>query len=414
MYLRKTGAVTSSESAATASAAEPALTPVDARLVDALALGAEYADRLVLATARDTHQAWADRAYGLVNRATANSAVLPRAMHDGIATGVYLGVGSVLRAAAVGLRMAGRGSPSFTPALDTSPQGRFLQSAVNGLIGDRLRDVGSPMSLSMSVRVDGRSVPVDTFSLAGAFPAATPRVVVFLHGLSENEDYWSLRRPEMGGTYGSRLHTALGWTPVYLRYNSGLPVRENGVALSALLDQLLAGWPVEVERLALVGHSMGGLVVRAGCSVQSATPGAPAWTRVLSDVVTLGTPHLGADLARGVRRGSGWLARAPEMAAFGRILDHRSVGVHDLEHGLPDLPPLPGVRYRLVSAAVGRDRGPLGRIFGDLLVRRPSATGRARTHELFPGAETLHVPRTDHFGLLNHPDVCRALRTWLV
>jgi len=106
----------------------------------------------------------------------------------------------------------------------------------------------------------------------------------------------------------------------------------------------------------------------------------------------------------------------PETAAFGRILDWRSRGVHDLVVGLADdVPPLPHARYRLVSATLTTSpRHPVGQVVGDLLVRVPSAYGRDRYGaELFPGAEVLHVGRADHFDLLNHPRVERALRDWL-
>ena len=124
--------------------------------------------------------------------------------------------------------------------------------------------------------------------------------------------------------------------------------------------------------------------------------------------------------ARRSRRTSGTaaaaLARLPETAAFGRILDQRSVGVHDLVAGLAeDVPPLPHARYRLVAATLtASPRHPVGAFVGDLLVRVPSAYGRERARaDLFPGAEVLHVRRADHFGLLNHPDVHGALRRWL-
>jgi hypothetical protein len=136
----------------------------------------------------------------------------------------------------------------------------------------------------------------------------------------------------------------------------------------------------------------------------------------VSDVVTLGTPHLGAPIARGIGHGSRGLARLPETAAFGRILDWRSVGVHDLVAGLAeDVPPLPHARYRLVAATVTtRPRHPVGHVVGDWLVRVPSAYGQDQYGEdLFPGATRLHLGRTDHFGLLNHPRVHEALREWL-
>jgi triacylglycerol esterase/lipase EstA (alpha/beta hydrolase family) len=378
-------------------------------VVDAVSLAVHYVDEVVVGTARDTHRAVADRAFAVTGRATLQAARLPQAVHDGVVAGVYGSIGVALRSTASGLnRLAATG---VGPRLNDSATGRVVHSAVNGVIGDRLRDHHPHLALAMSVRVDGKVVPVTPGELARAFPRAGSRVVVFLHGLGEHEGYWNLQRYRLGGTYGSRLEAATGWTPVYLRANTGLPVAENGVALTSLLQSLVDGWPVEVQRLALVGHSMGGLVFRAACAV-AAEHEAP-WTERVSDVVTLGTPHLGADLALGVSHGSRLLSLAPEIAAFGRLLEHRSPGIRDLERGLPELPPLPHVRYRLVSAALGSERSLLGRLLGDLLVRRGSATATRRALRLFPDADLLHVPDADHFSLLNHPDVHRALERWL-
>lgn len=378
-------------------------------LVDALALALRYADEVVVGTTRDTHRAVADRAFAVTNEATLRAARVPQLVHDGVASGVYGAVGAALRSTAGGLDRLG--ATGVGPRLNDSATGRVVHSAVNGLIGDRLRDEHPHLALPLSVRVGGEVVPVTPADLARAFPRADHRVVVFLHGLGEHEGHWNLQRYRLGGTYGTRLEAATGWTPVYLRANTGLPVAENGVALTSLLQSLVDGWPVEVRRLALVGHSMGGLIFRAACAVASEQE--DPWTQRVSDLVTLGTPHLGADLALGVSHGSRLLALAPEIAAFGRFLDHRSPGIRDLERGLPELPPLPHVRYRLVSAALGSDRSLLGRLLGDLLVRRDSATATRRALRLFPDADLLHVPDADHFSLLNHPDVHRALERWL-
>ncbi len=237
-------------------------------------------------------------------------------------------------------------------------------------------------------------------------------VVVLLHGLCEDETAWCRHRDRRGTTYGETL-ARQGWTPVLLRANTGLPLRENGTALAALLRDLVDAWPVPVERIALVGHSLGGLVLRAA---SAAVDGQGAgWTGLVSDVVTLGTPHLGAPLARGVGTGSAWLARFPESAAFGRILDWRSQGVHDLVEGLAeDVPPLPRARYRLVAATLTRSaRHPLSAFAGDLLVRPPSAYGRSPGRALFPDADVLHLPRAHHFDLLNDARVEEALVHWL-
>jgi len=380
-------------------------------LLDALSLLSEVADELLVRTARDTHYAVADRVHGLVRLSTGGGAGASEVVHRGIAGAVYGGLSVGLRAASRGLDAVA--STGVGPRLEEQPPGRFLSSAVNGLIGDRLVRERPRLAIPMAVRAAGRDVEPTAEGLAAAFPAASGRVVVFLHGWCENESHWSRGRAERGTTYGEML-AQQGWTPVFLRANTGLGLRENGAALSALMQHLVEEWPVTVDRIALVGHSMGGLVMRAAGAVAAEVE--RPWTGLVSDVVTLGTPHLGAPIARGVGHGSRGMARLPETSAFGRILDWRSVGVHDLVAGLAeDVPPLPHARYRLVAATLtSSPRHPVGHVVGDLLVRVPSAYGRDRWgNELFPGADVLHVGRTDHFGLLNHADVHRSLRDWL-
>ncbi len=285
-----------------------------------------------------------------------------------------------------------------------------MVSVVNGFIGDRLAEQQSGLAIRLAVRHGGRDVLLEPEALRAAFPAATGDVVVFLHGLSEAETNWDRDARETGGSYGTRLAAETSWTPVYLRANTGLPIAENGLALAALLDDLVAAWPTDVRRIALVGHSMGGLVMRAACAVTTSS-----WTDLVTDVVTLGTPHLGAPLERGVALGAKALGLLPESAPFGRILEYRSVGILDLRGGLaPDVRHLPHARYHLVAATLAAShRHPVSEAFGDLLVRYPSATGRPRRgREMFPGADVLHV-KGGHFDLLNHPRVYDALRTWL-
>ncbi|QIX26066.1 alpha/beta hydrolase [Nocardioides sp. JQ2195] len=380
-------------------------------VVDALGLLPVYGDEILLRTVRDTHRAWAGRTYGVLNRVTGNRARGPQLLHDGISSAVYGSIGAGLTLTSHALRAAG--AAGVGPRLEHSARGRFVRSALNGLVGDRFAHEGSRLAITTTVRDHGRDVPLEPDRLAAVFPAAGEKVAVLLHGLSENESFWDLHGDAVGTTYAATL-VELGWTPVLLRLNTGRSVRENGVDVAALMRDLVAGWPVEPSRVALIGHSMGGLVARAACAVDLGDE--DPWTRLVSDVVTLGSPHAGAPLAIAVGHGSRLLAHLPETSAFGRILDHRSVGIEDLVDGLGhDVTPLPTARYRLVAATLTESaRHPLGHLMGDLLVRVPSAHGRSRRQpDLFPDADVLHVPRSDHFGLLNHPDVHTALRSWL-
>ena len=223
-------------------------TPPGPRLLDALSLLSHVTDELVVRGVRDTHLAWAGRAHRLARRASGGTSTVPEAVHRGIAAAVYAGLGLSLKGAATGFdRLAATG---VGPGLEDGPRGRFVSSAVNGLIGDRLLRERPRLAIPMAARVGGRDVEVE-HGLADAYPGATGHLVVFLHGLCENEAYWNFHRDRTGTTYGEAL-AGQGWTPVFLRANTGLPLRENGVALAALMQGLVDAWPVPVTRIALV------------------------------------------------------------------------------------------------------------------------------------------------------------------
>jgi pimeloyl-ACP methyl ester carboxylesterase len=321
--------------------------------------------------------------------------------HDAIARAVYAGVrgtGRVVGAgAAAAIRARGGG-----PRLSATPGGRLAQGALNGLYGDRLERAGSALAVPMAVRAGGRDIAPAEVAGAG------PRPVVFLHGLGEDDAAWSLRRGERGGTYATRVLAPLGRTPVTIRYNTGLPIAENGRRLDALLDELVATWPVPVECVALVGHSMGGLVIRAAAHAASERGPDAAWPALVDASVSLGTPHRGAPLEQAVALAARGLGVFPESRAFQTVVDSRSAGIKDLRRGLRDeVPLLPGARHHAVAATLTADAGhPVARAVGDLLVLTASAHGI--------DADTLrHVGGHDHFDLLNSPALDELLREWL-
>jgi pimeloyl-ACP methyl ester carboxylesterase len=265
-------------------------------------------------------------------------------------------------------------------------------------------------------------------------------VAVFLHGWCLTEQSWSRRPPEGSAdpddrSYADRLRGDLGFSPVHLRYNTGLHISVNGRTLAEILEQLHAQWPVPITELVLVGHSMGGLLARSACHYgASGTSGARQqhrWTESVSHVVCLGSPHLGADLEKGVNIASWALALLPETRAIATFLNARSDGVKDLRFGAcidedwrdadPDeflqdhcqeAPFLPHATYHFVAATVAPPL--LGMITGDHLVRSQSAAGRGRSRRIpFDAQHGLTLTGVNHLDLLNHPLVYTKLRDWL-
>ncbi|RNL78786.1 lipase family alpha/beta hydrolase [Nocardioides marmorisolisilvae] len=390
--------------------------PDEPGLLEATALAAEHLDLLIVGAVRDVHDSVSDRVHGAIDLVAGHD-TMPHRIHRGVATGVFAGIGLGLRGAAKALRTAN--AHGLGPRVDESAQGRFVVSAVNGLIGDKLLADGSALAIEIGVRKHGRDVPLTPEGLAGAFPDASDHLVVFLHGLCETEHYWDRRsRPkrEDGSStdpYGARLAADAGWTPVYIRNNTGVPVAEAGVALSALLTRLIESWPTDVRRIAFVGHSMGGLIARAACGV--ATTADREWTEKVTDIVTLGTPHTGSPVERTIARGMRLATGRRDLLPLTRIFEQRSVGVLDLHDGMPDdTANVPNARYHLVAATLSRSpKHPVASTIGDYLVQYRSAVGILPDgQELFPGADVLHV-QGDHFDLLNHDEVYAALRGWL-
>jgi len=353
-----------------------------------------------------------------------------RVVHDAITRGVYAIVRGVnaLLGAAVDVALAARGP---RPALRPSRRRDLAVAALNGAIGDRL--VESALGVRMEFRHRGRRLSLDPASLARAFPERTPKLAVFVHGLMANEHVWRFySRAHYGNphtTYGSRLHADLGHAPLYLRYNSGLHVSENGRRLATLLEQLVAAWPAEAAEIVLVGHSMGGLVARSACHY--AEQQGLGWVRAVRHVVCLGTPHLGVPLEKLAHLTGALLGVFAVPRPFGEVVNGRSAGIKDLRFGYlldeewrgrdPDallddgrrhVSPLACARHYVVAATVTRDPShPLARILGDTLVRVPSASGGTRMP--VPTGHGTHLGARTHLGLVNDPEVYEQLRRWL-
>jgi pimeloyl-ACP methyl ester carboxylesterase len=362
---------------------------------------------------------------GRVFRAVGPGAALVRPVHEAVTRAVYAGL--VMSTRAVGLAAGAAAARREGSRLSTTPGGSAVIAAIAGLRGDALEEEGSPLAQPMAVRVAGEPVAAEPDALAAAFPDATPRIVVFVHGLMETEFSWGAHQ-----TYGARIERDLGYTPVYVRYNSGLRISQNGRCLSELMDELVAAWPVEAERIALVGHSMGGLVARSAC--HCGVEDGAGWVSRVKQSVSLGTPHMGAPLEQAVHVLSAGLAALPETRPFANLLRRRSGGIRDLRQGSlvdadwrecdPDalraaacaeVPLLEGATHCFVSATVTRsDRHPVGRLVGDTLVLKSSASGRSRTRRIpFEEEFGMHLGGAHHFALLNHPAVYDKLRAWL-
>lgn len=328
----------------------------------------------------------------------------------------------------------------------------FTLPVLNGAFGDQLAERQDRRAIQMSFRRHGADVPVAALRLAPD-DAGPRKVVVFLHGLMGDEIIWQAGSPD-GLRYGPRLQQDTGAVCLYVRYNSGLHISQNGQLLHQLLAELLCSYPDAIGSLALVGHSMGGLVIRSAgyyASQQAAnSPGLPgtaqqpatrssapetaSWLTRLQDVFLLGVPNDGSFLEQNSHFTSVVLRKInlrPTRFISG-LIDKRSNGIKDLRHAIlvdadwqdphaDDLfpprtlvPPLPGVRYHvLVGSLLKSANSALHDYFGDGLVGAGSALGRVFGDPALPPEQQISsriFPKLHHGTLLSNPEVYQYLR----
>jgi pimeloyl-ACP methyl ester carboxylesterase len=384
----------------------------------------------------------------LVTDATSGLTDLVEAMHERIARVPWLGsksldgrtsgiTGLVYKSIRGVTRLVGGSIEALlgqlAPLLDepaSSAERDAVVAALNGVLGDYLAATANPLAIAQALRRGGRPLVLESDALAAALPDAGDKLLVLVHGLCMNDLQWM----RDGHDHGAALARDLGFTPVYLHYNSGLHVSINGHALAEKLEALLVHWPRPVRQLTIVGHSMGGLLARSACHYGAQS--GHAWLRQLRQLVFLGTPHHGAPLERAGHWVDLVLGATPYAAPFARLGKLRSAGITDLRHGnlldedwvgrdrfahradgrqrvlLPE-----GVACFALAATTGQQSGDLkDRLLGDGLVPLDSALGRhavARKALPFAPERQWIGYGMNHLDLLSRSEVYAQLRDWL-
>jgi pimeloyl-ACP methyl ester carboxylesterase len=359
--------------------------------------------------AQDMHRAIADAPLGLAAQVPAGR--VARLAHDAIRDGVYAGVRGINRLlfGALDRALAHVGPALAPPAALPSP----LVGLLHGVLGDHLASDRSLLRTDMHLRHRGRRLALTPGELAATFPDAGDRLVVFVHGLAADETCWrrgsqrAWGRPDLD--YGALLAERRGVVPLYVRYNSGLRISDNGRALAALLHRLLAAYPVVPRALVLVGHSMGGLVVRSAC--HHGRRAGDAWTDRVTDIVCLGAPHRGAALEKFGAVAVTALHAVSFTAPIARAIDLRSAGIKDLRHGTArddggDEVALPHARYHDLAGTIGPAGHPIAWVLGDGLVRVASATPEGR-HDV----RRITLAGVHHIRMLNHRAILELLES---
>lgn len=352
----------------------------------------------------------------------------------GIAGLVYSSVRGITRGVGFGIDAALK---LLSPALRDVPDVRgrdSILSIVNGVMGDYLQRSGNPLAIEMEWRVGGQRLELRPDAIRNAVADAGGKLLIMVHGLCMNDLRWQRSSDTGTHDHGAALQQDLGYTAVYLRYNTGLHIATNGSLFSQALAALVAAWPVPVESITIVAHSMGGLVTRSACYCGEKT--SATWRPRLRKLVFIGTPHAGAPLERGGRWLESLLGSTPYAAPLARLGRLRSAGITDLRYGSvleadwqdrdrfetdeSSVQPLPlpsDVECYAIAGSIGRSEMDMkGRLLGDGLVPLASALGQhkdTRRALVFPPSHTAIVAGVDHLQLLGAPAAYDVLRGFL-
>lgn len=300
----------------------------------------------------------------------------------------------------------------FEPAI--KPHWQDHASAIaSGFFGDWLEARDNPLAVPMHFRHRGELLDAGQ----PAPELVKPNLIVLIHGLTELESIWHY--PDRPGVdYATEMAADLDATPLSLRYNTGRPIYRNGETLAGALEELVEQWPVEVENLVLIGHSMGGLLIRSACF--HGRHQGHQWTHRVSSCVYVGSPHDGSWLARGAHALAETMNRMPRdyLKVVGEFIDLRSEGIRNLSRGevvAPDVeepPLLPGAAHYVISGLLAkRETHPINALFGDALVHPSSARGQERSGWALAGVA--NFPGIHHIRLAHEPQVAAQLKEWL-
>ena len=359
----------------------------------------------------------------------------PSGSTKGITGLVYRTVRGVTRVVGGGIELALTPLTKLLDARESTPARDNIVAALNGVLGDYLVASNNPLAIAMQWRSDGNTFAIKKSAVARAYPNASGKLLVLVHGLCMNDGQWLRETVNGFHDHGAVLARELGYTPVYLRYNSGQHISVNGRELAVALESLLDAWPVPVGELTILAHSMGGLLARS--AHHYAVTAQLRWPVLLRSLVFLGTPHHGAPLERGGHWIDILLGISPYSAPFARLGKIRSAGITDLRFGdLRDedwqnrgtgkrraaaahaLPLPEKTRCFAIAATTGKRKGDMNdRLLGDGLVLIASALG----HHVNPALD-LAIPATqqwvgvemNHMDLLASVEVYGQIRKWLM
>ena len=311
----------------------------------------------------------------------------------------------------------------------------LLVPILNGLHGHTMSEKGHKALINMSFRYQSRDISIEKLKEFYDFSKYNGTVIIFIHGLMNDESIWKSKPGNRKKWLGSAIEDEMKANALYVRYNTGRHISENGRQLSSLLQHFIEVHQ-SINQLNIVCHSMGGLVSRSACYYSGIHN--QSWTGILKKVFLIGVPNEGSYLARVAYMTQYFFRKIDpsENDSVAKFFDVRSNGIKDLSFGyLVDedwqnskdgnvkniqqtkVYPLPHVYYYLIAASVTEEneKNRIFTFFGDGLVEKKSALSDLFiTNSMISGKVNMKLfPRLNHLTLLESKEVFNYIKVGL-
>jgi len=319
---------------------------------------------------------------------------------------------------------------SLLGEIEANDKREAIRSVVNGVIGDHLEKNENPLKINMQFRHQAKTINLDPKSIKKAYLTLNGKILLMVHGSCMNDIQWTQKEHNHGKALAEELHK----TPIFLNYNSGLHISTNGQKFNKLLEELVQHWPIPVEELVILAHSMGGLVSRSAFYYGQQQQ--QSWAKNLKKIIFLGTPHHGAPMEKAGNFLDVILEAIPYAKPIARLGKIRSAGVTDLRYGNlldedwqnNDRFKLQGDQRQHISlpekvacySIAGIDSketaSKASQLIGDKMVGVKSALGQhknPRKNLHFKKENTWIAYESNHTELLSNPKIYTKIKSWL-
>lgn len=214
---------------------------------------------------------------------------------------------------------------NLSKILNEKPSGagkEALIAVLNGVLGDYLAAKYNSLAIRMQLKENGSPI---TGNLPNTQSETNQKYLLMIHGSCMNDLQWKMQ----DHNHGEILASELTYKPLYLHYNTGLHISENGKLLSDFLENIFANNPA--AEIHILAHSMGGLVARSACHYAEYEQ--KRWLGLVKKIIFLGTPHHGAPLEKIGNQIDRILASNQFTEPLSKLGQIRSAGITDMRYG---------------------------------------------------------------------------------